>query len=423
MHLHANAQDNKAKAEGAGMAISEKATEFAGLPVIDYQPAVGLVLPTMPRRVFRSADGTSVWAITLERELVTIDSGSTQAESKTSPTPELARDRYRQLVAEKTKEGYAEQKVPDTTVREALASALLANPDDAASRMAFADYLSEHGEQLPAAAYRVDREDYDEDIVPHLESLLADPAVGLLQALVIGCWGEESDTSSDAVVAALMAARDRLPSLRALFLGDIPFTDNEMSWIVQTDLTDLLTAFPKLEHFRARGGDGLVLREFGHDKLKSLAIEASNLSRQVVRVVGTCRLPALERLEIWLGTDRYGADTEVGDLTGILQGKHLPALNYLGLRNSEIADDIARALASAPVLGRLRVLDLSLGTLSDAGAEALLATPGLARLEKLDVHHHYLSPAMIERLRGLGIEVDASDPQESDDYRYVAHAE
>jgi uncharacterized protein (TIGR02996 family) len=412
------------------MAISNKATEFAGLPVIDYQPTVGLVLPTMPRRLFRSGDGNSLWAITLERDRVAIESDSQKAKPKAWPTPELARDEYRKFIAEKIKEGYAEQKVPDSNIRQALASALVANPDDGTSRMAFADYLSEHDEQLPAAAYRVDREDYDEDIVPKLESLLAEPAAGLLQALVIGCWGgEDANAESDGVVDTLIAARGRLPNLRALFLGDIPYQENEISWIVQSDLTRLLVAFPHLEHFRARGGGGLVLGKFRHEHLESLAFEASNMPREVVRAIGTADLPALEHLEIWLGTDEYGANTEVADLEGILQARHLPSLRRLGIRNSEIADDVASALANAPVLERLRVLDLSLGNLSDRGAKALLAIPAVARLERLDIHHHYVSQALVERLRALGIQVEAGDPKEADDpddpesYRYIAHTE
>ena len=410
------------------MSISEKATEFVGFPVIDYQPAVGLVLPTMSRREFRSGDGKSVWAIALDREFVTIDSADQKATRKASPTPELARDRYRKLIEEKLKEGYTEQQLADTTVRDAIASAIVADPDDAVSRMAFADYLSEHDEQLPAAAYRVDRVSYDDDLVPHLESLLADPAAGLLQALVIGCWGgDDGSSDSDRVVDALIAARDRLTNFRALFLGDIPYHENEISWIIQTDLTRLLLAFPQLEHFRARGGTGLVLEKFQHEHLVSLAIEASNLSREVVRAIGESDLPGLERLELWLGTEQYGADTEVNDLEAIFQAGHLPALRYLGIRNSEIADEIACTLAKAPGLDRLDVLDLSLGNLSDRGAEALLSIPGIAKLERLDIHHHYVSSAVVERLRALGIQVDAGNtkeaPDDSGDTRYIAHME
>jgi uncharacterized protein (TIGR02996 family) len=415
------------------MAISKKATEFAGFPVVEYHPAAGLVLPTMPRREFRSGDDKDFWAITLEGNRLVIQSGkagtSGRKNSKKLRTPEAAREEYRKLIVAKTKEGYSEQKGPGTTTREALAEAVVADPDDEASRNAYADYLSEQGELLPAAAYRVDKEEYDEDLIPYLESLLADPAAGLVQALVIGCWCEDVDTSPDEVVEALSAARNRLPNLRALFLGDISYHDNEISWIVQSNLTGIFKAFPRLEYFRTRGGNELELRKFQHDHLKSLAFEASNLPAKVVRAVGASELPALEHLELWLGTANYGANTRVRDLEGVLKGEHLPSLKYLGLRNSEIVDDIAAALTKAPVMKRIRELDLSLGTLSNRGAEALLAIPGLTRLEKLDIHHHYVSPEVVARLEALGIEVDAEgrqedeDPEDPDAHRYVAHSE
>jgi hypothetical protein len=261
--------------------------------------------------------------------------------------------------------------------------------------------------------------------VPDVESLLADPAVGLVQGLVIGVWAEAFDTGPHDIVETIIKARGRLTRLRALFLGDIPFTDCEISWIHQANLTPLLKAFPNLEHFRSRGGEGLVLKKFKHAKLRSLIIEASNLSCAVVKAVGASELPALEHLEIWLGTDMYGADTKKRDLKAVLQGEGLPALKHLGLRNSEIADDVAKALNGAPVLSLLRSLDLSLGTLTDVGAEALIANPAIAKLEKLDIHHHFVSPAVVKRLKALGPEVDAGDAKagEEEDHRYVAHAE
>jgi hypothetical protein len=65
-------------------------------------------------------------------------------------------------------------------------------------------------------------------------------------------------------------------------------------------------------------------------------------------------------------------------------------------------------------LQRLRVLDLSLGCLSDAGAEHLLKCPAIKGLEKLDIHYHFVSDLAVERLQGLGIEIDASEPQDPD---------
>ncbi len=46
-----------------------------------------------------------------------------------------------------------------------------------------------------------------------------------------------------------------------------------------------------------------------------------------------------------------------------------------------IGDDIAQAIAHAPILDRLEVLDLSQGIISDVGAEALLASPKVNKVE------------------------------------------
>jgi hypothetical protein len=230
------------------------------------------------------------------------------------------------------------------------------------------------------------------------------------------------------VVEALVAARDRLPNLRAIFFGDILSDEREISWIQQSDLSPLFAAYPQLEYFCVRGADGLSLGSLKHDRLKSLIVQSGGLGANVVREVAAAELPELEHLELWLGTDEYGGDATVADLAPILDGGLFPKLKYLGLRDSEIADEIARAVAKAPVVERIRVLDLSLGILTDEGAAALLASPAIARLEKLDVHHHFCSEEMTAKLQSLGVEVDASERKEPDRYgdevwRYVAVGE
>jgi hypothetical protein len=228
------------------------------------------------------------------------------------------------------------------------------------------------------------------------------------------------------VVEALVAARDRLPQLRAIFFGDITYEECEISWIQNTDVSPLFDAYPALEHFAVRGANGLRLGALRHDRLRSLAVQSGGLDATITREIIAAELPALDQLELWLGTADYGGTTPLEDLAPILSGARFPRLTYLGLRDSEVADAIAGAVANAPVLDQLRILDLSLGTLGDEGAVALLANPALARLEKLDIHYHYCSPQMVERLQALGIEVDASDPQNESDYdgdRYVSVSE
>lgn len=143
--------------------------------------------------------------------------------------------------------------------------------------------------------------------------------------------------------------------------------------------------------------------------------------------------PALENLELWLGTDQYGGDSTADDLAPLLSGSAFPALRSLGLCNSVIQDAVAAAVAGAPVLARIERLNLSMGVLTDEGAAALLDGQPLTHLTHLDLSHHYLSEAVQKRLLAAlaphGVTVDLDDAQEPEDegdgevYRYVAVAE
>lgn len=139
-------------------------------------------------------------------------------------------------------------------------------------------------------------------------------------------------------------------------------------------------------------------------------------------------------LDLWLGTSEYGGDADVSDLEPFFAGDRLPSLIRLGLRNSEIQDDVCRALASAPVVARLEDLDISMGVLTDDGATALLSGQPLTHLKKLDLHHNYLSSALrtrlLETLEPAGVQVDAgqgdAESDEEDDgtvWRFVAVGE
>jgi hypothetical protein len=263
-----------------------------------------------------------------------------------------------------------------------------------------------------------------------LAAFLEDPAARKVPGLVIGAWEYETMVSRDSseIVEALVAARDKLPNLKALFFGDITYEQCEISWIRQSDVSPLFEAYPRLEEFRVRGGTGLSLGSPRHKYLRSLVVETGGLSRTVLQEICRARLPALEHLELWLGSAGYRWDAAVEDLKPILSGKRFPKLHYLGLRDSEIADEVAQAIAKAPVLRQIRVLDLSLGNLTDEGAAALAASPAVAQLEKLDIRHHFVSKPMVKRLKDLGIRVDAREPQEPhkyDDevYRFIAVSE
>jgi hypothetical protein len=273
--------------------------------------------------------------------------------------------------------------------------------------------------------YRVSQEGWGEQpLLPRLQAFLNDPRVGQVPGLVIGCWSYEGESPTP-IVQLLVASADKLPNLRSLFLGDITYEEQEISWIRQADLSSLFPAFPNLEELWVRGSQELGFGTIRHDRLRALAVEAGGLPASVVRQICGSELPALEHLELWLGTDEYGGDTTVADLEPILSGERFARLISLGLRDCAYADELAAAVVNAPIVRRLRVLDLSLGNLSDEGAEALLELPAYAHLERLDIHHHYVSPELVEQLRKLPFAVNADDAQRDvgEDERYIAHAE
>ncbi|MFJ1969338.1 STM4015 family protein [Streptomyces sp. NPDC087903] len=276
--------------------------------------------------------------------------------------------------------------------------------------------------------------DADEDWAGAFARFCAAVDTTRVRALIVGAWEEAYDTGPSAVMEALLAARDRFPALRALFLGDMVMEECEISWINQTDVAPLLSGFPALEEFGVRGGTELRLPALSHGALRKLVVETGGLPAEVVRGIGGSDLPALEHLDLWLGTPDYGGDSEAADLEPILSGARLPRLRHLALRNSEMQDAVAAAVASAPVVARLEVLDLSMGVLTDEGAGALLGGQPLTHLKKLDLHHHYLSKPFEDRVRqtlepaGVEVDLDRDDAEEDteDDgtvWRYVAVGE
>ncbi len=286
-------------------------------------------------------------------------------------------------------------------------------------------------EKTPDYAGRVYRlaTDYDAELsfAEIFEAFTSNPDCAASKAIIIGAFsGDDPGVSSEEVVQLLVAARKTLPHLRGIFIGDILSEENEISWIVQSDMTPLFEAYPDLEHFRVRGSGGLGFGNgIQHAKLKSLIIESGGLEPAIIRQVATSKLPCLEHLEIWTGSSSYGGDATVADVAPFLDGSAWPQLRSLALRNSEFPADIAKALQTAPVASRLESLDLSLGKTCDACAQALLENPALKGLKSLNLHYNYISLALEEKLRERFPFVILSEWQGEvdEDERYVAVGE
>ncbi|MDI2131548.1 STM4015 family protein [Yinghuangia seranimata] len=287
---------------------------------------------------------------------------------------------------------------------------------------------------LPAAgkaawALRIPTYQAPETFPEHFARFLATVDSTKVSALLIGSWGV-NDLSSKVVVDLLVEHADKFPALRHLYLGYIHYEENELSWIQQSDVTPLLTEFPKLETLIVKGAY-IELSPVEHDSLRTLEFQTVGLPADVVQAVGASTLPALESLELWLGVEDYDGDATAEDLAGILNGRGLPALTSLGLMNSEIQDEICAAVASAPIVARLRRLDLSMGTLGNQGAEALLTGQPLQHLEQLVLSHHFMTQSMCDRLADAlpDVVVGLEDLEEEDDldgtevWRYVEVSE
>ncbi|HEX8613967.1 MAG TPA: STM4015 family protein [Telluria sp.] len=276
--------------------------------------------------------------------------------------------------------------------------------------------------------YRLSR-DYDgeQSMLEMLEEFLGKIDPSTLDALIIGMWSDDCSDSSQPIVEALVKHAGELQNLRALFIGDMTYEECEISWIVQSDLTPLLNAFPQLEEFKVRGANELVITPFTHAKLQKFTIESGGLPSSVAQAVAASTMPALTHLELWLGADEYGFSGDVALYQDLVAKLRTPTLAYLGLRDAEIADELAVWLAGDELVGCLTTLDLSLGTLGDIGAEALFNSPYVAKLQTLKLEHHYISEEWQEKLKTLPITVDLSDPQEieddDEDERYVAVGE
>ncbi|GGQ05311.1 hypothetical protein BKA00_003481 [Actinomadura coerulea] len=247
------------------------------------------------------------------------------------------------------------------------------------------------------------------EVPENIDSLLKTVDTTKVTHLVIGFWGftrEEFDP-----VGWLVDNAERFPRLRALFFGDILDWECHISWIQNGDISPLFEAFPGLEHFEIRGASDLRFEPLRHERLRVLRIESGGLPAEVVRAVAGGDLPALEHLDLWIGSDQHGGSSSAEDFAPFFTGERFPSLKHLGLENGPFQDELAEALASAPVVARLESVSLAMGMLSDRGAEALLSGQPLTHLRSLDLHHAFLSEPMAGRLRAAlpGVDLDLDD--------------
>lgn len=263
---------------------------------------------------------------------------------------------------------------------------------------------------------------YDSDRSTDAESLaeliLNDPHLPETTDIVVGCWGESYDNDAQAILDSFVENKEKFQHIESLFIGDMDQEECEVSWIEQGDYSELWKALPKLKRLTIKGcNEGLQLGEIVHDRLEGFEIICGGLRSEVIGQIAKAKLPKLRYLNLYFGVEDYGFDGDIEDIKDLLKADFIKHVEYLGLGNSEIQDEIVEEFFKLGSLFNIKVLDLSNGTLTDKGGQILLDNAEmLKKLDKLDLTYHFLSDEMMEKLKKSGINVLLDDQQEPDEY-------
>ena len=281
------------------------------------------------------------------------------------------------------------------------------------------------GEALPditSSSIKLAINPYDDDpeYPEYFGKFLALDGIDKIDSLILGSWGEAYEETSALPIKLLVENNAAFPALTSLFIGDLALEEAEVSWIQQSDISAVYAAFPKLELLKIRGSEGLSLGNLSHSRINTLIIEAGGMGKNILEQARLANLPELTHLELWLGDENYGCDISAADLRAFLNGlsTQFPKLQYLGLRNYYLSDDLAEVISELGAPENIATLDLSNGNLSDKGAEAFLKSTKLSHLKLLDLHHHYLSDEMMAKVAGSKISqsVNVADQNQADQY-------
>ena len=273
---------------------------------------------------------------------------------------------------------------------------------------------------MMAKRYAYDYEEYEEGKGPSVmvEEILADPEIEGVTDLTIGSWGSEYEDDCQQDIDGIVENAERFSHNEKQFIGDMDFEECEVSWIMQGNYGKLLAALPDLKELAIKGSTELGLGEIIHENLEALTIICGGLPTEIIEEIERARLPKLKKLLLYIGSDNYGFDGNADTIRRFLENADFPELEYLGIVDSEIQDELTEAVLESKFMGQIHTLDLSCGTLSDKGGKLLLEKlPQYGNIKKLDVHYHFMTEKMEKQLRELSLEVDASDRNKPSSYR------
>lgn len=267
--------------------------------------------------------------------------------------------------------------------------------------------------------YSYDYEQYEDEgknAAAMIDEILSDPEFPELNGIVIGSWGGAWEEGCQAIIDGIAAHADRFSHIKSLFVGDMDYEECEVSWIMQGNYSKLWEAMPQLKELTIKGSSDLSLGSISHENLESLTIICGGLPVSVLREIQDAKLPNLKKLLLYIGVDYYGFDGDADTIRQLLSSSDFPKLEYLGIADSEIQDELAKIVLDCKYIRQIHTLDLSCGTLTDKGGALLLEKlPKLPNIKKLDIHYHYLSSEMMQKINQLPIETDTLEQCEAEE--------
>ena len=276
-------------------------------------------------------------------------------------------------------------------------------------------YFTEHNLTLAEKKYYT--EYYGVSIEFLSQQVLNDPDLPNLKSIVLGFWdGEIYGLCPETFLNMIIKNKEKFQHIEGLFIGDMEYTENECSWINQTNYEGLLNALPNLKSLRIRGSLQLDLGTIDHQGLEEIEIITGGLHVGVVNSLKAANLPNLQKLALWLGVEDYGYDCQISDFAELAKKERFPKLKYLGFMNFDVAiqADLISVILESDLLPQLEVIDVSCGTIINKGGQLILdaAESGkLSHIKKLVASHHYMTSDFVTKLEALPFEVDVSDGQ------------
>jgi uncharacterized protein (TIGR02996 family) len=365
------------------------------------------------------------------------------------------------------------------SLRDALETALVEDPDDLATHRAYADYLQEQGDprgqfiqvqlalEEPGKAPEERRE-----LEAREKALLSEHErewLGLLADDLLGPEAEPWESMAPDQPYEIRFARGWLDRI-VRFAGTQRFTDlagrlppaPESRLLRELVLEDNHGVVEQLVRSRYLGNLRLfqlgVREEESGDFRRAVVSEAvpefvARLPRleelylvangfDLARLFGLRNLRNLRVLQVYHAEDRYplevlagnpalgtlthlllrphGSDEPFIDLAGVravLQSPYLQGVTHLQLRCSDLGDVGCTEIVTSGALKRLKVLDLRHGEITDAGARTLADCPDLRHLDHLDIDRNGLTRTGIDALRRvLGDRLRADDQQTAEEF-------